>query len=379
MLDLFYLSYTAVPSHLTELDSLGMLEQDEQILVALDGVLLDGHGKRIGGPTLHDYCLLTNLRVILWARDYGRHLCYAFPLTELCLVEGTGLDPFHAQMHLAFAAPNEEEQRFTLILLPLPDLAAGVTLFRMAAEASQEFASQGWNAREAGPEIATLLGMHIFGTEDGQPDAQSAYHKIPGDSARSQAFLPSLGQEITGLPSELYSAGRVGRAAWDAVRRTLREADLPLNLTGGDLRDITEAIRAINDLLSTIGSNPGAREMVMSLLSRRVSDVVPEAAMPWSGLASGNGRVQQASVSVSAENQAAQHQPADEVDYHEIPLRRKRQTDAGNPPADVSATDQGVPIRRREKPNQTRTAANASPPDAEHRAIPLRRRNDQRH
>jgi hypothetical protein len=44
MMNLLYHSHTAVPSHLVEFEGMDVLEADEQVLVALDGISSMGTG-----------------------------------------------------------------------------------------------------------------------------------------------------------------------------------------------------------------------------------------------------------------------------------------------------------------------------------------------
>lgn len=361
MLDLLYLSHTVVPSHLAELESLGLLEPDEQVLVALDGVLLEGAGRRVSGPTLHDYCLLTSKRVLLWARDYGRHLCYAFPLTELCKVEGVGLDPIHAHVHFAFAAPGEEEQYFTLTLLPLVDLPAAVTLFRLAADTAQTLVSQGVDPGEVGFEIAALMSEQIFGVEgDDQPG--TPYRWAGGDDAGEpggpmpNGANPPWQQDVSGLPPEqVYSISRMGRAAWDTVNRALRDAELPFNLNGGDVRDVAEAMRALNDLLTTVAGNQGAREVVMAFLRRRAGEsdsFTPQPPPGQSAASASSAPTAHPSASMNAEEYEKQQEPPGEEGeggYHEIPLRRRGDSPRVvlQPAPLTSERGDTIPLRRR--------------------------------
>ncbi len=355
MIDLLYLSHTAVPSHLEELEGLDLLGPEEQVLVALDGVLLDQKGRRISGPTLHDYCLLTSMRVLLWARDYGRHLCYAFPLTELCHVEGVGLDPLHAHLHLAFAEAGEEEQRFTLTLLPLADLPAAVTLLRLAADTAQLMAAQGVEPLEASAEIIALLSEQIFGSVDEEASQSGAPYRWPGaenkqnqtdDSTTGAAPGSSSFQtDWAGLPpGQIYNVSRVGRAAWDTINRTLRETELPFATNGNDIRSVAEAIRALNDLLTTVAGNPGAREVVLAFLRRRgagESDSVAAQADPSDPT---NPETSDEGSSSPAPSQATS---SDSGKYHEIPLRRREQsvhTALESAPSDRGET---IPLRRR--------------------------------
>ncbi|HMQ33137.1 MAG TPA: hypothetical protein PKD53_20565 [Chloroflexaceae bacterium] len=352
MISLLYHSHTVVPAHLAELEALGLVEPDEQILVALDGVLLDGGGQRLSGPTLHDYCLVTTLRVILWARDYGRHLCCAFPLAELVAVEGAGIDPLHAQLALTFAAPEEDDQQFTLALLPLANLQAALTLLRAASEAARALADHGVAAREAGPEIMAVLGEQIYGHVDGLRPGESPY-RWPG-AAAPQAISPgpAFAHDPASLPpGQVYAAGRLARSAWDTLRRSIREAELPFELNSGSLRELTEAVRAINELVHTVASNPNAQQMAMAFLNRGGAQGAPPPAAP-------------ATSARSDEPAPAAPAPAS---YHEIPLRRR---DA--PPARPAAPPSASPQHPAGAPRRAAEAAPAALPDR--RDIPLRRR-----
>jgi hypothetical protein len=355
MIDLLYLSHTAVPAHLTELEGLGLLEPDEHVLVALDGVLLDSNERRVSGPTLHDYCLLTNMRILLWARDYGRHLCYAFPLTELCLVEGVGLDPLHAHLHLAFAAPGEEEQRFTLTLLPLVDLPAAVTLLRLAGDTAHVLAAQGIEAHEAAPEITALVTEQVYGSPDGQGMSNSPYRWEQTDeqahSREPSSASPPLKQDPSSLPPEqIYSVSRAGRAAWDTLNRAIRETELPFQLTGSDFRDAADALRALNDLLTTVSGNPGARDVVMAFLRRRSGGDTESSAS--SASASPSPEDAPSSPSHHAHQARSEAASPDPGEYREIPLRRRgessSQEDSVAHPTPLSS-DRGdtIPLRRR--------------------------------
>ncbi len=334
MIDLLYLSHTVVPAHLEELVGLGLVERDEQVLVALDGVLLNGTGQRISGPTLHDYCLLTSLRVVLWARDYGRHLCYAFPLTELCQVEGVGIDPLHAQLHLAFAAPDEEEaQHFTLTLLPMKDLQAAVTVLRLAADAAREFTLQGVDLRAAGPDIAALIAEQIFGSADDAHPVKTPYRWPGGEGSAPQPHPAFQHDPTTTPPEQIYAAGRLVRSAWDTLRRTIREAELPFDLNSTNLRDLAETVRAVNDLITTVTANPDARDMAMAFLNRR------------NGVSTQPGPASGGEPPLAADPPAPTPPPP--ATYREIPLRRRADPPQAAAPEPVRFERSEIPVRRR--------------------------------
>lgn len=365
MISLLYHSHTVVPAHLAELETLDILEYDEHVLVALDGVLLDGAGNRLSGPTLHDYCLITSLRIILWARDYGRHLCCAFPLAELVEVQGNGLDPLHAQIQLRFVAPGEEDQRFILTLLPLADLQPGLTLLRAASDTARRMLEEGYDAHGAGPEVIAVLSEQIFGHADGPRPGATPYRWLDAPPGAFNAPLPAFYQDPASLPpGQVYAAGRLARSAWDALRRSLREADLPFDLSvlsNGGLRDLADAVRAINELVHTVASNPMAQQMALSLLGRQ-----------HAGGASSAASAATESAASPPEPVAIETPPRT---YREIPLRRRN----AQPPAEPApASETGaIPATALQDPSdaapQKRQETQPTFPDR--REIPLRRRS----
>ncbi|MCS6881842.1 MAG: hypothetical protein RMK84_07275 [Oscillochloridaceae bacterium] len=364
MISLLYHSHTIVPAHLAELEMLNVIEHDEHVLVALDGVLLDENGRRLSGPTLHDYCLITSLRVVLWARDYGQHLCCAFPLAELVEAQGSGLDPLHAQLQLRFAAPGEEDQRFTLTLLPLADLQAGLKLLRTASETARSMLEAGFDARDAGPEVIAALSEQIFGHADGPRPGEPPYRWVGAAASAPGAPLPAFYQDPASLPpGQVYAAGRLARSAWDTLRRSLREADLPFDLSvlsNGSLRDLADAVRAINELVMTVSNNPVAQQMAMSLLNRQTG------APPASTATVAAEAPADASAAREGSERPAAPQPPGGRSYHEIPLRRRAPASAEAAPA--SATP---PAPQSEPP---RAAPSPPAPFPDRRDIPLRRR-----
>ncbi len=371
MISLLYHSHTVVPTHLSELEALGLIEPDEQILVALDGVLLDGNGSRLSGPTLHDYCLVTSLRVILWARDYGRHLCCAFPLAELATVEGMGVDPIHAQIQLVFVAPDEEDQHFTLTLLPVANLQAGLTLLRTASETARALAEQGVDSREAGAEIMAVLGAQIYGHVDGLRPGEAPY-RWPGAMPNQPASpAPLFTHDPTNMPpGQFYTASRLVRSAWDTLRRSIREADLPIELNGNSLRELTEAVRAINELVHTVATNPSAQQMAMAFIQNRYAaaqNPPPPATetSPRTPPRSGSATTPPAAATSRAQASAAGI-------YHEIPLRRRgaSPTASGSPDLAVEPCDELTPVV---PPPPVERPADPVVPDR--REIPLRRRD----
>ncbi|GIV90417.1 MAG: hypothetical protein KatS3mg055_2935 [Chloroflexus sp.] len=352
MINLLYHSHTIIPAHLEEITRLDVLDPDEQVLVAVDGVLLDHQGQRLSGPTLHDYCLITDLRVVLWARDYGRHLCYAFPLAELTLIDGRGIDPIHGEVKLRFSAPEAEEQLFTLTLIPQAYVPALMILLRTAAETARSALAAGLDARQAAPEVMTALGAAIYGSEDALRPDETPY-RWPGGAPRTPAMpnAPFVVDPAMLPPNQIFTAGRLARSAWDTLRRTLREADLPFDLSPASIRELTEAIRAVNELVQTVTSNPAAQQMAMAFLNRQA------AARQTSGAANPPS---------SVEMPMPDPPPATGSRYHEIPLRRRN----------MSSRETAAPDRSSVPPVSPSKPVQVSPTDLpDRREIPLRRRS----
>lgn len=368
MINLFYHSHTVVPAHLEELERLGIMEGDEQVLMALDGVLQDGSGRRVSGPTLHDYCLLTSLRIMLWARDYGQHRCYAFPLTELSLVEGSGIDPLHAQLQLTFEAEGQEPQRFTLLLLPTNDLQPAVTLLHLAAEAAQHLRANGISQRDAGPEIVAILSGYLYGHVEG--GATGTPYRWPDDGEPMSPPDPIFMTDPSNLPPEqLYTASRVARSAWDTLRRTLRETELPIDLNGNNLRDLADTVRALNELITTVATNPSARDMAMAFLSSRRRGAGDDQAQPMPPPREAAPRTSQPASPASPASPAAQST----AEYHEIPLRRsgkgqpepvRRSSPAARPPEPPAESPRTAQTERHEIPLRRRQTTPTPPAPA---------------
>lgn len=352
MINLLYHSHTAVPGHLEELLKLGVLERGEQVLVALDGVLQDQHGQRLSGPTLHDYCLLTSLRVLLWARDYGQHRCFAFPLNELSLVEGAGIDPLHAYLRLEFSAPDQEDQSFILTLLPQCDLPAALTLLQLAGYAARGLIEQGYQIHEVGQEVAALLAEQVYGSIDGQPQDGRPYRwPDPGteDPGMTMPGDPLFQVDPATLPPEqIYTAGRLARSAWDTVRRGLRETERPFDTA--NLREIADTVRAINELVNTVVGNPAARELAMNFINSQRGGGNPAAAR------NPDQQPVDPPVQAAAETRHEPEPAPEPPSYREIPLRRRADASSATakpaPPAARPVSVQAgeryeIPLRRR--------------------------------
>ncbi|MEI8165942.1 MAG: hypothetical protein WCG26_06170 [Chloroflexales bacterium] len=84
----------------------GLLEDGETLLALFDGVLLDQNRRRVGGIALSDFVILTDRRVITWARGLFNDAVDSFPWKDVDVVQAETWDPWHGRVHLAFRLPS---------------------------------------------------------------------------------------------------------------------------------------------------------------------------------------------------------------------------------------------------------------------------------
>ncbi len=97
-----YLGTNVDPSHISEIHYRGLLEEGETLLALFDGVLIDERGRRIGGVSLTDFVVLTDQRLITWARGFFNDSVDGFPWKDVDVVESKTWDPLHGRVILAF-------------------------------------------------------------------------------------------------------------------------------------------------------------------------------------------------------------------------------------------------------------------------------------
>jgi len=84
-----YVGRNVVRKHLVEFyyraATQNLLSEGEQILAVIDCVVLEPDGGRLGGLTLHDYAILTNLHLITWGRGRTRDTVDKFGWADVAL------------------------------------------------------------------------------------------------------------------------------------------------------------------------------------------------------------------------------------------------------------------------------------------------------
>jgi hypothetical protein len=100
-----YLGVNVSPASAEELRHRGLIAEDEVLLALFDGVLLDEQRRRVGGLSLNDYVVLTDQRLITWARGFFSDSVDGFPWSDVDVIDHHTWDPFHGRVLLALRLP----------------------------------------------------------------------------------------------------------------------------------------------------------------------------------------------------------------------------------------------------------------------------------
>ncbi len=100
-----YLGVNVNAASVEELRYRGLLEEGETLLALFDGVLLDEQRRRVGGLALSDFVVLTDRRVITWARGFFNDTVDGFEWKDIDVVNAETWDPWHGRVTLAFRLP----------------------------------------------------------------------------------------------------------------------------------------------------------------------------------------------------------------------------------------------------------------------------------
>jgi hypothetical protein len=126
----FLMGTNAKNSHLEEALRQQIILQDEHVLGFFDGIFFEADGKRVGGLALHDYMIVTDRHLTMWARDQFKDYVDRFSLSQVYLKSSEQKDYLHGQIKFGFELPHETEDaldsleqiEITFDLVPVPDL-----------------------------------------------------------------------------------------------------------------------------------------------------------------------------------------------------------------------------------------------------------------
>lgn len=270
-------------------------EVDEVVIAIVDGIIFDEGGRRVGGMTLHDYVILTDQCLILWARGLQSDVLDRLVYPGVSF-EGKPIDKLHGEVRLAFtppAVPKPVQARIDL--LPLNDLPALKELFDLAKTldakrtASQPETEQWERMRKI---VEASLGQRATTPVNPSPSPlrRPSDPMAPRENAppprRGEGFeSPFGGGRPGGDPS--YSLYRFAQLAKDAVGVLPTDFGKTIGLDETlsklvdrlprieNLSQITDLINALTNLLQTVSDNPMARAFILQALDRMVEQGSP--------------------------------------------------------------------------------------------------------
>lgn len=269
-------------------------EVDEVVIAIVDGIIFDEGGRRVGGMTLHDYIILTDRCLILWARGLQSDVLDRLVYPGVSF-EGKPIDKLHGEVRFSFtppAVPKPVQARIDL--LPLNDLPALKELFDLAKSldakraASQPETEQWERMRKI---VEASLGQRATTPVNPSPSPlrRPSDAAAPRESAsaprRGEGFEAPFGGRPGGDPS--YSLYRFAQLAKDAVGVLPTDLGKTIGLDETlsklvdrlprieNLSQVTDLINALTNLLQTVSDNPMARAFILQALDRMVEQGSP--------------------------------------------------------------------------------------------------------
>jgi hypothetical protein len=97
-----YLGTNVSPTQVQEILYRGLLHKEETLFALFDGILFDEQGQHVGGLSLSDFLVLTDQRLITWARGVFSDTVDGFLWKDVDVIEARTWDPLHGSISLAF-------------------------------------------------------------------------------------------------------------------------------------------------------------------------------------------------------------------------------------------------------------------------------------
>ncbi len=126
----FFMGTNSSAKHLEEALRQQIIAPSEHLLGFFDGVFFDANNKRVGGLALHDYLIVTDQRITMWARDQFKDYVDHFPLADCFIKQSEQKDFLHGRIKLGLVVPDNDEDEpeeanqveVTFDLVPVADL-----------------------------------------------------------------------------------------------------------------------------------------------------------------------------------------------------------------------------------------------------------------
>lgn len=106
-----YLGANVSPRSVQELYYRNLLDTNETLFAIFDGILFDEQGRHVGGFSVTDFIILTDQRLLTWARGMFSDSVDGFSWKDVDVIEARTWDPLHGSVSLAFRVGSFIQQR----------------------------------------------------------------------------------------------------------------------------------------------------------------------------------------------------------------------------------------------------------------------------
>ncbi len=228
----YFVGTNTTPHHVEEALHQGIIGADERLLGIFDGIFFDEANSRVGGLALNDFLVITDRRLITWARDQFKDFVDYFPLSHVFVVGQKDKDSLHGTLSIAMALPDvpnnmvaqAQKLALTFDFMPILDLKLAYDLIEVMSNLNRDMLAGG--AGEADRiKAASVLFEKVFVKRSG-PGKASAARPQNGGNARS----PYSNSAAKGYAGTHYSSNEplfeiVQGAALDDMMTPLHRLD----------------------------------------------------------------------------------------------------------------------------------------------------------
>ena len=193
----YFVGTNTTPHHVEEALHQGIIGADERLLGIFDGIFFDETNSRVGGLALNDFLVITDRRLITWARDQFKDFVDYFPLSHVFVVGQKDKDSLHGTLSLAMALPDvpdnmvvqADKLALTFDFMPILDLKLAYDLIEVMSNLNRDMLAGG--AGEADRiKAASVLFEKVFVKRPGSSKPTAARPRNEAD-ARSPYPAPT--------------------------------------------------------------------------------------------------------------------------------------------------------------------------------------------
>lgn len=156
-------------THVEEAIQQGIIEAQERLLGIFDGIFFDETGARVGGLALNDFLIVTDHRLITWARDQLKDYVDYFPLSHVFVAGQKNKDSLHGTLQLEVVLADVAEEGLaqaeklplTFDFVPLLDLKLTSDLIEVMSNLNRDMIAGGAQEHDR-VKAAGLLFEQVF-------------------------------------------------------------------------------------------------------------------------------------------------------------------------------------------------------------------------